>query len=368
MPSSVNGNGNVVAASDVTTGTWDSASRTFTPGGSPANAVQVAARRSQSNSNPVSTLLARALSQGTDSVDVSASAIAAHTASGIGSACIIALNPNASQAFFIKGNASVTTHGCNVQVDSCNQTDALKGQGNTQVVIESGGQIKVCGQVLTQGPATFTPPPITGASAVTDPFVNLAMLAPTVYASCDHTNFSSTSDVTLYPGVYCGGITLTGGGTAIFASGGGPLDDGLFVIKDGELSVAGNKNIEGDGVTIFLTGSAANLNFGGTANIGLTAPTVGLYPGFVVIGDRDYPATNPHLMRGTAMGGYNGHVYLPNAELLMQGTANGSLPSSDCTTLIADTITLSGTPNIEAEKECTTFGGSSSGGVAKIVN
>ena len=121
------------------TGNWDSSGRVFTPAGAPVNAVRVAARRDQQNGNPMATSIAAAL--GVTSVDISVSSIAAQSASAAGGACIIALSeidPYASQAFFIKGNASVKTWGCDIQVNSCNATDALKGPGMARPANGSG--------------------------------------------------------------------------------------------------------------------------------------------------------------------------------------------------------------------------------------
>jgi hypothetical protein len=366
MPSATHGI--VVASGDVTMGNWDPDTRVFTPSGIPENEVRVSARRDQQNGNPVPTSFANAL--GISNVDVSASSVAT-----IGSeACIIALNPAASKAFYIQGNASVRTSNCDIQVNSCHSVDALKGQGNTVVEITSTGnnQINVCGAAKAQGPASFSPAPNANTGEqVTDPFAGVANPAASLYdgpEDCDFTNFFSTGTVTLTPGVYCGGISLAGNGTATFASGGGSLTDGLFIIKDGELSINGNVDIVANGVTFFMTGSGANLNFGGTADVGISAPTTGNYAGFVVVGDRDNPASSPHVMRGTAMGGYNGYIYLPNAKLLMSGTATGSLGTSDCTVAVADTFEFSGTPNFEAEGGCTDFGGGFSAGGAVVVN
>ena len=371
MPSA--SHGAVVTPGDVAIGNWDPDSRVFTPAGSPANAVRVTARRDQQNGNPMPTSLASAL--GVSSVDIDASSIAASAGSGAAPACIHALNPTTEDAFLIQGNASVRTSACNIQVNSCHATEALKGQGQTIVeIISTGGtQINVCGGLKELGPAYFSPTPNTNTGTqVPDPFASLAKPAASLYdgpEDCDFTNFSSTaSDVTLTPGVYCGGITLTGNGTATFASGGGSLPHGLFIIKDGELSVAGTKTIVGNGVTFFMTGANANVNFGGTADIGITAPTTGDYAGFIFIGDRDNPATSPHELRGTAMGGYNGYIYLPEAMMKMIGTANGSLGSSDCTVAVADTFEFIGTPNFEAESGCSDFGGSAATGSIVLVN
>ncbi len=48
-------NGTVLKAAEVFTGNWDSATATFTAGGTPLNAVRVITRRDDANSNPVAT-------------------------------------------------------------------------------------------------------------------------------------------------------------------------------------------------------------------------------------------------------------------------------------------------------------------------
>lgn len=307
-----------------------------------------------------------------------------------GNACIISLNKTASQAFYLQGNGSVETTGCDIFVNSCHPVDALMGQGNTYIALsaEGGGatgKIYVCGEVKEQGPAYFMPEPSEALgeknnpdNEADDPFASVDFPAfSSNPADCTYTNISSTdSDVTLKAGVYCGGITLTGGGsvtldpTAETTPSGHP--DGVFIIKDGEFSVAGNKTIFGENVTIFLTGSAANLDFGGTADIHLKAPGAGAgdYEGFVIFGDRDNPATSPHTMRGTPMGGYDGAIYLPETMVLMQGTAGVmSGYSSTCTMVVADKFNFLGTPNFEAQKSgCTGIPGGGGGGVSvKIV-
>jgi len=46
-------NGDVLKGSDISVGTWDTAARTFTPGGIAPNAVRVVTQRSDANTNPV---------------------------------------------------------------------------------------------------------------------------------------------------------------------------------------------------------------------------------------------------------------------------------------------------------------------------
>ncbi len=67
--------GTVLASSDVVAGNWDGGTRTFTPAGTPVNALRVIAKRSQDNGNAAPTFFARIL--GFDSVDIVTSAISA---------------------------------------------------------------------------------------------------------------------------------------------------------------------------------------------------------------------------------------------------------------------------------------------------
>ena len=66
------------------------------------------------------------------------------------------------------------------------------------------------------------------------------------------------------------------------------------------------------------------------------------------------------------MGGYNGYIYAPNAQLKMVGTATGSLGTSDCTIAVADTFEFAGTPNFEAGNGCSDFGGIAGGSVVLV--
>jgi Flp pilus assembly protein TadG len=59
---------------DVVLGYWDTATRTFTAGGSPTNAAKVTVRRTKANGNPITCYFAQVL--GFPTVDVSASSVA----------------------------------------------------------------------------------------------------------------------------------------------------------------------------------------------------------------------------------------------------------------------------------------------------
>lgn len=67
------GNGTIATASDVVVGQWDNSTRSFVPGGTPTNAVQVTTQRSEAYGNPVENLFAQLI--GNPTTDVSATSI-----------------------------------------------------------------------------------------------------------------------------------------------------------------------------------------------------------------------------------------------------------------------------------------------------
>lgn len=350
--------GDVLSQGDIEIGNWDDDARTFTAGGTPRNAVRVTTRRTQATGNPVNTFFASFA--GIDAFDVASSAVAVNGVDQDRLACLHALNPAQSEAFHIHGTADIRAIGCDIQVDSCAAGDALRANGNPSVVLvdsmEPGssyvGQVRVCGGYSESGPVTI-PEPLTGEEPLGDPFDHLNRPTPaerTQSCSPGKSNFKTSGDAFLTPGVYCGGVDLKGNGTVQFAP-------GTYYIRDGAFNVGGNIGVSGNEVTFVLLGSDANINFSGTADVALSAPQTGDYGGFVFFGDAANPATDPHVLRGTPLGGINGITYLPEADLEFKGTADGVLPpgNDDCSVVVADTLYFNGTVGLELDAECSQF-------------
>ena len=98
--------GTVLVDQDIEIGAWDTVSRTFTVGATPANAVRVATRRDGVNGNPVSLFFGKVL--GINTLDLSASSIAGGTRRPT---CLIALDESAEGALTLNANASVAANG-----------------------------------------------------------------------------------------------------------------------------------------------------------------------------------------------------------------------------------------------------------------
>ena len=323
--------GAVLADADVVTGNWDTGTRAFTAGGTPLNAVRVVTRRSQVNGNAVGLFFARIL--GLNQVDVETAATARMTGRPL---CILALDPSAPGAFDMD-NGIVSTDGCEVRVNSSDPV-ALKSQNNGELYASS-----ICVTGGFDGNGTVSPAPQTGCAPTPDP---LAGLAPPPVGPCDYTNMNvSSGSLTLTPGVYCGGLSVTGSSTTV------TLQPGTYVFKDGELKVAGSSIFQGDGVTLYFTGTGAVVTLTGTGDIDLSGPTTGPLAGVVMFQDRNAAAGQEHRLRGNGNVSYEGTIYFPTGDVRMTG-GNSITPAAPYSSFIARRFMMgSGTFAIASDYE-----------------
>jgi Flp pilus assembly protein TadG len=316
----VDAHGTVLAETDVAAGSWDAASRTFTPGGTPRDALSVTTRRAALNGNPVPTFLAHALGFG--EMDVIARSIAGKGAEPI---CLLALSPDAAKAIEVSGGGDIVASGCEIHVHSTDSKATNLSGGSTMTTIRTciaGGY----------GGSGYSPTPETGCSPAADP---LAGTPPPAFGSCDFTNTSFSGGTrTLTPGVYCGGISMSSGGTLLF-------EPGIYIIKDGGLLTSGGATVQGAGVGFYLTGSNVKVDFSGGAEVDLSAPTTGRMAGLIFYQN---PASNPganNHFSGGANSSYEGALYFPTQHITISGGGIAAFPPPH-STFIAQTFTFSG--------------------------
>lgn len=251
--------------------------------------------------------------------------------------CIIALNATMKNAINMSGSAGISAPDCFVQVNSTN-TEAVAMSGST--TIRSGENCFV-GKTKTYSGSAISPSPDVVCKVFSDPFASMAK--PTVGA-CDHTNYAPANNETLQPGVYCGGINISGKNVT-FAS-------GLYIINGGILNASGTSQMTGDGVTFFLTGNGAGVNTSGGSGWHLTAMKTGSLQGFVFFLDPSCSPTSKSTLSGTSELYFDGIIYLPNQQLNLSGGSTG-FTNAPFTGYIADNFNLSSSSTITINSDPT---------------
>lgn len=246
--------------------------------------------------------------------------------------CLLTLGSGSSPGITAAGT-HITTHNCDVYVDSNSATSAIvmaggginTGTGNTRVV---GG--------ITSSGATFTPAALTGQPLLPDPFAS--MQPPTVGACTDGSGVSFAGGTkTIDPGVYCHAISGAGG-TLNF-------NPGLYILKAG-LSVAGT-TVVANGVTLYIKGGGISM---AGPTLTLSPPASGAWAGVAIFQDRSN--SSPVSLAG-ATNSVNGLIYTPKANLSVAG-GSGSQVS-----LICNSFTAAGNFSITSGSAQTNYSGGS---------
>ncbi len=248
--------------------------------------------------------------------------------------CVTALDPTAKGSLTVQGTATLNTS-CGVMVNSTDPK-GIVANGGACIYADAVG---VSGNFVTNGSSNcIEPEPVTEVPPVIDPLAYLTPppipLPPPIGVNTKITKGS----VTLNPGLYVGGITITGGNVTFNA--------GTYILDGGGLRVSGNAVLKGDGVLFYNTNLTAGLGGWGTFNIAgsvtttLKAPSTGPYEGVLFWDDKNAPNKPPgNVINGNSNSVYVGAFYFPSTGLTYSGTST----TTDWTILVANTITISGT-------------------------
>jgi Putative Flp pilus-assembly TadE/G-like len=286
---------------------------------------------------------------GTQPINESARAVAGQTTN----ACILALDLTASSGVSVQGNPVATANGCAIYSDSSSSSSVSAG-GSSHI---SAPQIGAVGGFY--GQSNMTAGAFTHGAALPDPY---GYFSPPSFSGCDKHNYTAKNTDQIYPGVYCGGISLNAGANVTMAP-------GVYYLDGGQLSLNGSSTLTGTGVTIVFTSSTpsnansfATAKINGGATVNLTAPTSGATAGFVLYGDRRMPVGTSQLLNGGSAQVFSGIIYFPTAALNYTGGASGT---NGCTQIVADTITFGGDSNLSLN--CPSFGVAKIGAIAQLV-
>ncbi len=239
---------------------------------------------------------------------------------------IIALDPSASAALSLAGNARINIHGI-VYVDSSSPS-ALSASGNARV---DAAAIDVHGGVNKSGNSRLSPAPVTRA-----PVLAVASLPSPSTAGMTNRGslrLSGNSSTTIQPGIYKQ-ISVSGNAKLTLTS-------GVYIVKGGGFAISGNASVTGSGVMIvnagtlypYSVGSYGSITLSGSGKFSLSPMTRGPYAGIVFF----QPSDNKQTVTVTAnTTGITGTIYAPAAPLSLTG--NGAINAS----LIVDKIAIKG--------------------------
>ncbi len=250
---------------------------------------------------------------------------------GTGSVCVLGLDETSTQTIRLNNSAVLTAKSCNVVSNSIDSRSLVVGGSATmsaQHIYTAGG--------YSGAMSSFSPLPVEDARKMDDP---LAGRPAPAFAACDHVDFAvSNGNVTLSPGVYCGGLTVSGKADVA-------LNPGNYIIKDGPLAVTGKGKITGQNVGFYLTGTDACLMFSVGSSISLTAPKDGALAGLLFYEDRNAPVGQTHRIGSDNARLLLGTVYLPKGTLIVD--ANKPVADQSAyTAIIVRKLNLMAGPNL----------------------
>lgn len=275
-----------------------------------------------------------------------------------GKHCILALDPEMDGAVEFNGTANASIN-CGVASNSVSDESVLIAGS----AILTADPVDSAGDIMVQGSATLntlTPPRLGGT--VPDPYDDLDVpVSPAACITADElpsgvtvnaSGVSTSADnLTLVPGRYCNGLSLTNAENTQFAP-------GIYIIDRDEFRTTGSTSMHGDGVTFILTGSGtdyATVNFAGGTDARFTAPTEGPYAGILFYQDRNAPSfRGASLVTNSILGGSSadlvGVIYFPSQEVRFTGGAEVG-GANRCLHLVARKVTVTGNAHIGSDCE-----------------
>ncbi|NNF76466.1 MAG: pilus assembly protein [Rhizobiales bacterium] len=164
-------------------------------------------------------------------------------------------------------SAKLSATDCGVYSNSKSANSVLAAQSaklEAHLICAAGGTSKG----LTAG---LSPVPMTDCKQVRDPLAHRA--APAV-GRCMEVDMVVGKSTVLFPGTYCGGLTIKQNAWV-------GLQPGVYVMKDGPLLVEDEAELSGQNVSFHLDGENAVFDFSKGTKINLSAPQAGPLAGLL---------------------------------------------------------------------------------------
>jgi hypothetical protein len=262
---------------------------------------------------------------------------------GTANPAILLLDPTMAKALNGTGNGNVTVTGGSIVVDSNNaQAGVLTSNGSI-----SAPNINFYGGDATTGKGQFLGTVKTGVAPTADPLSSLPVPDPTTMTTRSATSYqiSSSGNYTLQPGVYSGGISLSGPSPGTVT-----LMPGIYYMQGGGFSISGGLNVIGSGVMIYNAPvhNSESVSLSGNASLTLSPPTSGTYKGIAIFQARS--ATAGVDVTGNGSMNLTGTVYAAGATVTLTGNGGSNVMGSQ---IIADSMTVTGNGAINVNYDAT---------------
>jgi hypothetical protein len=193
---------------------------------------------------------------------------------------IICLDPTGKGALNAAGNGTATIQDGPIQVNS-SDSSAMIANGNGSLTATAFDVVGSPGYT-TPGGGSFSGSVISNTAPLPDPLAGLPEPDPSTLTvqSIRKLQLSGNKKNTLDPGLYIGGISITGGDVV--------LNPGLYYMQGGGFSLGGQATLTGVGVMIYnaSTSTSDKIDISGQGAVTLSPPTTGPYKGFVLFQDR----------------------------------------------------------------------------------
>ncbi len=252
------------------------------------------------------------------------SASASATAMGSLPLCVLSYGAAGGYDIHVASQSKVTASGCLVQ-------------SNGDINVDNGAQLAAgLAEAVGVAHGPITPSPQSGAAAITDPFASIAVSTPSGFCNPFNVTYISSGANYLAPGTHCGNFVVQNGAVL-------QLQPGEHYFTHGHLQLQGAATLTGDDVVLIFDKSS-NFTFQDQATVTLSGRKSGPYAGFVIATTRQNTGNFSILTTGAEK--LEGVIYIPNANLVVQGAGNKVAEQSAWTVVVAQSIQLNGSANL----------------------
>ena len=282
---------------------------------------------------------------GIETMSLSVSAAADYSV--VGHACIIALGANGS-GIEVGGNVDL-------QAEDCWLHSNKVGPKSVDIVgtaVVNAAGTRAFGLTSVTNNATVPPPENLHSNSywIEDPLTS--WVHPVAAASCDHNKFSKKTsgnekEIVLSPGHYCGGLHLSGYDEVI-------IEEGLYYISGGDLTINSKANVSGAGVGFYLASDVTSATINGASNVTLSAyndagysPLDGKLFAMEATDPDEHDPISVKINGGTGLD-LTGTIYVPTGDLTISGYSS---TVSMAAQIIAHSVTLTGVSHLSFELE-----------------